>query len=339
MQQNSKFLFDRDFDDLEILNEIAEQEKQIVKEKAVIVAEVEEELEEAPPTFSEEDLEAARNKAFSEGERKGVSETLGGIEKTISEVLIKINDQISELFQRQELGIEILRREAISVSLAAVEKAFPNLEREHGYAEVVETTENMLISLIKEPNITIRVKDIFAAQLGDQIQSFLDDRGFQGHVSVTGDPNLSEGDCNIQWSSGEAERSSAALLDQISSSIVNNVENTPLPGAGNTEALAPISDKTEPAGDAPIVSEKQLQVSELAEVTGEEEIAGQNTDALVEQAQFEKPPADQPEMNVAQEPDEVIMSEPLENLDETFDPVETGGRSDDDLSDSDQTPD
>jgi flagellar assembly protein FliH len=226
MQAGEKFLFDLNFDDLDILKEISEQEVEIDEGAESEDAEPEEEI----ITFTEEEMNSQRKLALEEGKQQGVSETLDGIENNIADVFTKIDETISGLFKIQREENERTRKEAISVALAIVEKLFSSLDREHGFDEVIKMTEDTLEGLLREPAITIYVNGAYADSMDERLKEFLGRRDFQGNVHVTGDTELAAGDCRIEWATGSGKRSSAMILEAAQDVIANNL---------NSELLAP----------------------------------------------------------------------------------------------------
>jgi hypothetical protein len=70
-------------------------------------------------------------------------------------------------------------------------------------------------------------------------------------VNVAGDSSLEEGDCRIEWSNGETERSSRALLNAAQDVIAHNLESTPMP----SDDSPPSEEIPEPEAFAPEVTE------------------------------------------------------------------------------------
>jgi len=232
MQAGDKFLFDTDFDDLEILKEISEQEVAVEETADSEDAEPEEEV----ITFTEEEMNNQRQQALEEGRQQGVKETLDGIENSIANVFAKIDETMTGLFKIQREENEHTRKEAISVASAVVGKLFSGLDTERGFREVIKLTEATLDGLLREPTIVIHVNDANADQMEERLREYLHRHDFQGKFSVTGDGNMAAGDCRIEWATGSAERSSAMILDAAQDVIANNLNST-APAAG--EAAQP----------------------------------------------------------------------------------------------------
>lgn len=245
MQAGDKFLFDMDFDDLDILKEISDQEVAVDE-----IAESEEtEPEEEVITFTEEEMNNQRQQALEEGRQQGAAETLGGIENNIANVLTKIDETMSGLFKIQREENELNRKEAISVASAVVGKLFSSLDTEHGFGEVIKLTEETLDGLLREPAIVIHVNDAYAGRVEERIGEYLRHRDFQGKFSVTGDGDMAAGDCRIEWVTGSAERSSNMILEAAQDVIAHNL-NSELAATEET-VQAEIPDAPEQAQDMP----------------------------------------------------------------------------------------
>ena len=143
------FMFDQDFDDVALLNEIARNEVQSRAAKSEddendlsLDAPIEE--EEVVPTFSEEDIAAARQQGFNDGKIEGSQEAQESIENEISQALETIGQKLTEIFKIQDLVNEALSKDAVALSLAVGRKLFPKLNEEHGLGEITSMVESVL---------------------------------------------------------------------------------------------------------------------------------------------------------------------------------------------------
>jgi flagellar assembly protein FliH len=213
MAATVKYLFDRDFDDLEILKEIVEQEA--LEPEAEGSEEAGEPLPPPAPTFSEEQMAAARRESYERGKKEGSAEMLAGIEQKTATALEKIAAGMEGVMQAQVESSEATKRDAAALSVAVVRKLFPKLNAEHGPNEVLAMLQDVLSNLIREPRITILVANDTSDGIRTKIEDFLERRGFRGALVVQGDAALGPGDCRIEWMDGEATRDSGALLAEI----------------------------------------------------------------------------------------------------------------------------
>lgn len=222
MQVPQKYLFDRDFDDLEILREIVEQE---VEEPDQAQAEPEAPAEPIAPTFSEKDIATARRQGYDKGKKDGIAEALAGIEQATATSLETLATQLETIFATQINANEATERDAAHLALAIARKLFPQLYETHGLGEIVKVTEDILSHLIREPRLVLSVSETNVEPLRDRISDFLTKRGFQGTLEIRGESTLGAGDCKIEWMGGDAARDTSALFAEIDSVIERHIGN------------------------------------------------------------------------------------------------------------------
>lgn len=219
LQSTPKFMFDRDFDDLEILREIVQQEVEELEQAQEAV----EPVAPAAPTFSEEDLAAARKQAFEKGKREGIAETLASIEQRVAISLDKVAGEVETLFANQIANNDATARDAAHLALAVARKLFPRLNQTHGLGEIVGVTEEILTHLIREPRLVVSVNQMHADAMRTRLSDFLAKRGFSGNLELRGDDTLAAGDCKIEWMGGDAARDTSALFAEIETIIERHV--------------------------------------------------------------------------------------------------------------------
>ena len=219
-QTMQKFMFDRDFDDLEILREIVEQE---VLEQEPAVGEPESPPVPVAPTFSQEELTEARKQAHELGKREGIAETLAGIEQQITISLDKITTEVTSLLAAQTSSNDAIARDTAHLALAVARKLFPRLHEIHGLGEIVAVTEDILSHLIREPRLVVSVSEKHADAMRTRLADFLAKRGFTGNLELRGEAAIGAGDCKIEWMGGNAARSTAALFAEIESIVDRHV--------------------------------------------------------------------------------------------------------------------
>jgi flagellar assembly protein FliH len=221
MPGNEKFMFDTIFDELEPIEpEIAEDELHRTEDGEALLEEEPE--EEIVPTFSEAEVNAARQEGLSSGKEQGVSETLAGIEKSTSDTFQKIADNISRLFTTQEKVNTELTEDATALSLAIVSKYFPTLNEESALNEVILTVKILLGRLIDEPKILIKANPALSDNLAEKLDQLLADNNITGNLTILADEGVNLGDCKIEWSNGSAERNLTALMGEIDDIIAQN---------------------------------------------------------------------------------------------------------------------
>ena len=254
-----KFLFDRIFDELEPIK-VAKPIDGGIEDKSLLMPEPEIEI----PTYSEEDIAQARQEGLNAGKEEARAETLNGIEMKISDSLDVIGNRLANLNQIQADSIARISEDAASLAFAVAKKIFPVLNEKGALEEVTTVIEDVLQRLVQEPRISIKVAIEQSGKIKERVDNYVQEKGFDGNISVIGEENLSLGDVTIEWSDGSASRNSASLIEEIDDIIAQNlgisavseaqsIEDTPkytaedvvLEPAGDTNETADLSTEAE----------------------------------------------------------------------------------------------
>jgi flagellar biosynthesis/type III secretory pathway protein FliH len=284
------FLFDYDFDDVQLMENIIQEETG--KENEVNITD-QPEPEIILPTFSEDELNAAREEGFNAGKESGTTETLASIENSISQTLSTIVDEILDLSRKQSEYNEHIKIETISLLNGVNRKLFPLMNEQLNLDEAIQFSQRVLPELLTEPRITIRVHEDISETLKNRIENFLKDKSYGGELIINGDVSISAGNCQIEWSSGSAERNPELLMSDIEkrflSAINSNLStqngNDVIPLNGDlkikTEEPKPEADnqasvQNNMIRDAEILEETSREGSSNSEFSHTENLAGES---------------------------------------------------------------
>lgn len=232
-----KFIFETDFDDYQAPEP---KEEEIVEEA--------EPVREEAPTYSEDELNAAREEAFAAGRQEGANEATDASERKIADALAAIEGGLSELFRTQEKTNETMLKSAISVAATVARKLFPDLNRKNALGEIENLVVTTMEKVMEEPKVTVRVSEELRPGLEQRIDSLI--KGCEGKLTVLGDADMALGDCKIEWKEGGAERNTGAMWKDIDLIIEQNIgggdqgagdESGPAAGDPDTDAEAPES--------------------------------------------------------------------------------------------------
>ena len=146
-----KFLFDPSFDESPLL---PQDEEPVVEEEAEAVEE-----EVIVPTFSEAEVNAARDEGFARGKEEGIRESSDAFERHIIDVLKTVDERLSHLIAGQEQSNTANAGNAVTVAVSVVRKIFPHLDRRNALDEVERLVEQSMEKVINEPRVTIHVND------------------------------------------------------------------------------------------------------------------------------------------------------------------------------------
>ena len=221
MPSTEKFMFDKIFDELEpIIPELAGDDPLTVPEE-------ETELEEQTlQTFSEDDITEARQQSFSDGQKQGSQSALEGIEKTLTDTVNTVANNLTTLQSEQIRSNQEITDDATALALAIVRKFFPTLNKQSALDEVEAVIKTLLDRLIDDPRIVIKVNPSISNELSDKFSSQFQNSEMGNSFSIIADENVSEGNCEIEWSNGTAERNLDKLMHEIDEIISQNSTTT-----------------------------------------------------------------------------------------------------------------
>ncbi len=198
MAEIKKFVFSRSFDKGAIG---AEKKKSAVEEPP------------PPPTFSEEELEQAKQDAYNaglqEGEKAGFEKGLEEARKepntTLATLLPDISDKLAALIEQETQRWEILAEESITLTHKVIQKTLPNFYEKNGLQELEDSLEKTLSTLSQLPGLSISLAEEDFEVMEQKISELCENIGIKEKISISKDKNLETGDCKIFWSDGGIE--------------------------------------------------------------------------------------------------------------------------------------
>lgn len=200
-QKDRKFLFDRNIFDPPEPDEIPDD------------------LPPPPPTFSEEELGAAKDIAFEQGRQQGQKEQTESREQFIAKSLEKIAQNFSHLFAAEAMRESVFEKEALHLTIEALDRLFPSLNEKVGADEVRKAIQKTLTDHRKTKEITIRVATGMRGEIEAMISRIRADEHEDVLWRVIEDAELSQGDCSLEWSDGGAVRDSRRAAADIRRNI------------------------------------------------------------------------------------------------------------------------
>lgn len=229
-----KFLFDIDFAEPRMPDPTTAANAEEADAEELTEAEAAQELteEDVLPTFSEDEVNAARDAGFKAGKEAGLQEAAGSMERQVSEALTHIGERLDTLFGAQRKSVEDLRVQAVKMAGALTRKVLPGWSEREGLGEIKRLAGELLERLRSEPRVVFAVNDSLRDTVTQTLATIVDNRGIDTAVEVVGDPNIAIGDCRLEWSDGGAERNTAALIEEIDTIIARNTGND-----GDTEPM------------------------------------------------------------------------------------------------------
>ena len=218
MPVGERFLFDVSFDEEDLALAEAEATAKLAIQDAEIA-----DPEENIPTFTEDQLNAARHEGYEAGQEAGIQEAGDAIETKINDVLSMIGTQMDELFKRQAVDTATTFTDAVNIAVAIARKCFPHLNDTHGFNEIERMVGKVLTEVLEEPRVIIHVNPTLKGPLDARIKTIASASNFEGQMIILEAEDMATGDCQITWSSGTAERDMEGMLGKIGQIIETNL--------------------------------------------------------------------------------------------------------------------
>ena len=202
-----KYLFNTMFDEEETKN-TKDNKKDLLKQEEKLSVE-------DAPTFSEEDLNVAKQIALKQGIQEGKAEVMSGIEREITSSLDTISLKLESLMQVHKKWTEAMSKDTLRLAHAIMKKLAPQLTRNGELNEVERTIAHAFEFINDQPKVLIQIPQHLKTPLQEKIDLITSRAHFDGQVILIVNNELVGDDCRIKWDSGEMERSMSTTWDQI----------------------------------------------------------------------------------------------------------------------------
>lgn len=295
--QKPRFLFDNIFDE-------EYQEKLRRAAEAARLAELEA-AENAPPTYTQEEVDDAKEASYQLGRQEGMAAAMSGIEQQIAVALEGVLEQTGNLAQLHRQWADEMQRDAVRLSATIMRKLAPELTRGTELPQIEHVINEAFQFLTEQPKVMIRVAAELEEPLRDKVQLMASRVGYEGEVVLVGDPELIATDCRVSWAAGAVERALDETWHEIDEMVERTVSALPArSGIGSEETPTEhVTGEPQDAGAAETTDEAETSVESLPET---EFHAEPEAETIAEIAPETQPLAD------ADEPDMDAESDPVE---------------------------
>lgn len=172
-----------------------------------------------PPSFSEQELEAAREAAFREGLEQGREQALAeareAAEAAGARALTLLAERLKQALEQLDAQREAATVEVLGSAMAVLRKLFPLLGERHGLTEIEGLVRGCLERLHEEPRVVVRAPDALLDALRGRMDELKLEAAYEGRVVLLADDGLGPADARIEWADGGAERDGRRLWAEI----------------------------------------------------------------------------------------------------------------------------
>ncbi|MEO9960380.1 MAG: hypothetical protein ABJF07_08795, partial [Nisaea sp.] len=216
--------------------------------------------EHAPPTYTQEEVDEAKEASYQLGRQEGMSSAMAGIEQQVSVSLEGVLSKVGELSQVHRQWTAEIQRDAVRLAATIMRKMAPELTRGTELPQIEHVINQAFQFLTEQPKVMIRVAAELEAPLRDKVQLMASRVGYEGEVVLVGDPELVATDCRVSWAAGAVERA----LDETWGEIDEMVERTlsSLPARSDIGSDTPPEPASETTGDIEVEIDDQIAAKE-----------------------------------------------------------------------------
>jgi flagellar assembly protein FliH len=189
----------------------------------------------AEPSFSADEMNAAKEEAFAEGHRAGIARAVSDRAEVTRQMLTTIAEELSGACHAAARLAEESAEAVARLLLRTLGTVLPELCARHGEAEIRAVARAILPTLAREPRITIRVSPHVTASLEQELASL--DPDLRNRILVMPTDAVPPGDTRIAWEDGAAVRNTAAVWRSVAEALAPLGLIDALPakaGTGNT---------------------------------------------------------------------------------------------------------
>ncbi len=176
--------------------------------------------------FSEAEIEALKQEAFTAGEAAGRSAALSQVEQTTAEALADLSANFGSLLQQVDQQLTSLQAEAAKLGLLAARQLAPALMAREPLAEIEALFRECAASLRSEPRIVIRIPQQLAETLSERIDEIGRQVGYPGRIVVLGEPDFTATECQMEWPDGGVTQGSPAQSREIETIVATYIADS-----------------------------------------------------------------------------------------------------------------
>lgn len=171
--------------------------------------------EKQKPTYSQEQLDAARQEGYDAGHKDGQVAAEESQNQRQNELLSHIEQRLAKLAQESAAEWQSQLGQLQSIALVIARKLLPTYVERNGLAEIESIVARVVAEMSREPRLVIRVPEKDFDEISTRINAITASEAYAGKIVILGDPELASSDCRIEWADGGIERDTRAIWDEI----------------------------------------------------------------------------------------------------------------------------
>jgi flagellar assembly protein FliH len=188
------------------------------------------------PTFSAEDVAAAREQGWAEGRESALAEAVTQHELALAKAATAVAEQVAGLQREWQSASEENAWATARLVFDVLGALFPALNAAHGEQEVLALVRALLPGLARQPAVTVRAHPSFAGTLVREFEQH--ELVDPGRVQVVPLETIASGDVRLLWAEGSSGREAAEVWRRVSTVLRDCGLTIPPIEAGGLENVA-----------------------------------------------------------------------------------------------------
>lgn len=181
------------------------------------------------PTFSEQELDAAKAAGFAEGHRKGLIDAQASRDQEIAGIIAHMARGLTALTEQETERHAIFQADAVRVAADLYQKTFPILNDQFALPQLTTTIQTTLQTLDHTTAVQIEVAAEDLNDLADRLKPFLSTH--EGQITLVSGTTLTPGSFHITWQHGGAVRDTNVLSERLTAALQQTLSELPEPPA------------------------------------------------------------------------------------------------------------
>jgi flagellar assembly protein FliH len=177
------------------------------------------------PTFSQEEMHETRHQGWLEGRAAGEADAMERNERRLADTIERLSHDLEGLAGSQQATLARVERQSTELAVQIVRKLFPAFVARSGTVEIQALIADALSLAQEQPKLALRCAPDMIEAIEPILTAAATRSGFEGRLSVRGDPDLTETDCKIEWNEGGMDRDSGRLMNEIESAIARGLQD------------------------------------------------------------------------------------------------------------------
>ena len=203
--------------------------------------------EEQETTYAEEDLTAAREESFRQGQEQAAQTIRAEQDERRLQCLESVTRTLNDLVAAESSRENAKNHDTVRLTLSIAKKLMPSFSRKFAEEEIISLVRETLSERSEEPRLAVIVHDSMLESLRQKIDDIAGGQAFQGKVVIIADDTLNPTDCRIEWADGGIEKDFNALYSAIENAfhtLLHRHDDAELPSQPTAEDITPPSPDT-----------------------------------------------------------------------------------------------